>query len=212
MPAVRRFLIAALAIFHAAAVLASSIPSAGQGITRANWADPTVQGEFESWAALLGVGSDALQDRVYGWAVALSDARRTILVPFNAYLDSTGTRQGWKMFVGAHRYPTRAEIAVREGVTWTTVFRERDSEAAWRAERFDTERVRASVFAWGWPSGSKRWTSACKGIAGELFEEMPEINAARCQFTKARTRTAAEVRAGSVIEAEPVFVRVVQRP
>ncbi len=210
-PALRRLLIAALAIFHAAAVCASSIPSAGQGISRSNWSDPTVQGEFDSWARLLGVESEWLQDWAHAGAVKLADARRLVLVPFDDYLDATGTRQGWKMFVGAHRFPTRGEIAVREGLTWTTVFRERDPEASWRAERFDTERMRASIFAWGWPSGSKRWTSACNTFAAELFEERPGIDAVRCQFIKARTPTAAEVRAGTVPEGEAVFVRVVTR-
>jgi len=209
---VRRHLIAVLVIFHAAAVCASSIPSAGQGISRSNWSDPTVQGEFESWSRLLGVPSEALQDWAHEAAVAVSDARRAVLEPFDDYLDATGTRQGWKMFVGAHRFPTRAEIAVREGYAWTTVFRERDAGANWQAARFDTERMRASIFAWGWPSGAKRWTSACKTFAAALFAEMAGIDAVRCQFIKARTPTAAEVRAGTAPEGEAVFVRVVTRP
>jgi len=209
---VRRHLIAVLAIFHAAAVCASSIPSAGQGMSRGNWSDPTVQGEFESWSRLLGVQSEALQDWTYEAAVAVSTARRALLVPFDDYLDATGTRQGWNMFVGAHRFPTRAEIAVREGYTWTTVFRERDAEASWQAARFDTERMRASIFAWGWPSGVKHWTSACKTFAAALFEERSGIDAVRCQFIKARTPTAAEARAGTAPEGEAVFVRVVTRP
>ncbi len=209
----RRLLLAAFVAYHAVAVAVSSIPSAGSGLRRSNWADPTVQEEFATWAGMLGVDGDRLQDQVYAAAVAWQGVRDALATPFQGYLRLTNSRQSWKMFVAAHRYPTRVEIAVFDpGSDWVTVFRERDPEADWMAERFATERVRASVFAWAWPSGIKRWTTACKGFAAQLFAEREGITAVRCQFVKARSPSPREVIDGAVPGGEATLLRVVQRP
>lgn len=209
----RRALLAAFVAYHALAVAVSSIPTAGSGLRRSNWADPTVQQEFTTWSALLGVDSEALQDRVYAAAVAWQGVRDVLAWPFEDYLRLSNSRQSWKMFVAAHRFPARAEVAVRSpGGEWVTVFSERDADADWMAARFATERVRASVFAWSWPSGTKRWTQACKGFASQLFAERDGIDAVRCQFVKARSPSPREVLAGEVPAGEPTLSRVVSRP
>jgi hypothetical protein len=209
---VRRVALALFVAFHAAAVCASSLPSPGAGLERSNWSDPTVQGEFAAWGALLQVEPGALQGLAYRWARRVQRLRNAANLPFDAYLDLTNSRQSWKMFVAAHRHPTRAEIAVRpRGGTWTTVFRERDPVATWRAERFAHERVRAGLFAWGWPSGVQRWNLACRGFAAELFSEDGRVDEVRCQFQKRESPSHEQVLRGEIPPESPVFVRVVER-
>lgn len=199
-------------VFHATAIFLSSVPTPGQGLNRKNWADPTVQEEFATWANLLGVESEALQDNIYEAAKLLQNSRDAVMEPFERYLKQTGSAQSWKMFVAAHRYPTRLQIQVREGVEWETVFYEHDPVATWRAERFGNERMRASVFAWGWSSAARRWTSACQGFAEELYAERPALKSVRCRFLKRRSPSPEQVLSGTADEGEFVLERLVPPP
>jgi hypothetical protein len=101
------------------------------------------------------------------------------------------------MFVAPHLYPTRFEIAVKRGsADWETVFEERSETATWNAARFGTERLRASIFRWGWGAYAQAYHTACEALAHELFDEDPSAVKVRCRFWKARSPSAAEVRAG----------------
>lgn len=207
-----RRLIPFFVVFHALAIFVSSLPTPGQGLNRKNWDDPTVQGEFATWANLLGVETSALQDEIFGIAKAVQGGRDTLMLPFRTYLHHTGSAQSWKMFVAAHRFPTRLQIQVQHPDSrWETVFYERDPTATWRAGRFNNERLRASVFAWGWPSAKKRWASACATFASELFVERDQIVNVRCRFLKRRSPTPQEAQSGTGDEGEWVLERVVPR-
>lgn len=193
----KRHIIAAFVLWHGSAMLASALPSPGAGLNRSYWSDPTVQAEFGTWAGMLGVESDALQDDVFALAQRVQAAVDGVRAPFKPWLDLTHTRQSWKMFVAPHRYPTRLQLRVAgAGGQWRVVYEEDRPGAGWMAARFRNERVRASVFAWGWPAARTKWRSACAGFARDLFGEVPDVERVQCRFAKITSPSAAEVLAG----------------
>jgi hypothetical protein len=118
----KRHLLAAFVLWHAMAMLASALPSPGSGLNRSYWSDPTVQAEFGTWAGMLGVESDDLQDDVYALAVQVQAGVEGVRFPFNRWLSVTNTTQSWKMFVAPHRFPTRLQLrAARAGGEWEVV-------------------------------------------------------------------------------------------
>lgn len=190
-----RHLLAAFVLWHAFAMLASALPSPGKAVDRRYWDEPTVQAEFAVWAGMLHTDSASLQERVHRAAVALADTKGALSAPFKPWLTLTNTTQSWHMFVAPHRFPTRMQLQGRQGSgAWEMLFEEGNPEARWRASRFATERMRANIFAWGWPETKKRWTSACTTFAEELFAERADLDTVRCRFAKAESPTAQQVR------------------
>jgi len=202
---VKRQLVAVFFVWHAVSMAVGAVPTPGAGLNRAAWSQPTVQAEFALWAARLGTESAALQDGVYDVAVGFEAVRRAANVPFRGYAAWTHTRQGWQMFVAPHRFPTRLQLRARGiGRDWDTIFEEGNPDATWRGERFATERVRASVFAWGWPQFKRRWASACAGFGRDLFADRPELDELQCRYAQVQSPSAAQVLAG--VEPEPTWV------
>lgn len=212
MNALGRHLIAAFVLWHALAMLVSSLPSPGRGMDRSYWKDPTVQAELTTWARMLRANPDTFQDRLYAAAGVVQGAKNAVYAPFKPWLKATNTTQSWKMFVAPHRFPARPEIQVRsEGGEWETVYLEGDPTATWRAERFATERMRAATFAWGWPQADSRWRAACGAFADELFAERPDIASVRCRYLKRQSPSAADVLAGEVVAERPTQSHIVTR-
>ncbi|MSQ01606.1 MAG: hypothetical protein EXR71_06905 [Myxococcales bacterium] len=209
----RRHLVAAFVLWHALAMLASSLPSPGRGVNRSYWSEPTVQAEFQAWADVFGTDMATFQDGLYVVAVKVQWAVRSANAPFREWLWVTNTVQSWKMFVAPHRFPTRLQLrAQRSDRSWAVVYEEGDDAPKWRGERFATERMRAAVFAWGWPQNKKRWASACSGFAREYFAEVAEAEAFQCRFGKGASLSAAQVLGGETLKEEWVLERTVQRP
>lgn len=175
--------------YHLVAILIDASPDPSAGMNRTAWKDPTVQREFTRWASILHTDEPTLEDFLWDAAKNLVSVRRVVLVPFRPYLHFVGADQAWQMFVAPHRYPTRLQLQVHSGTgndeaNWTTVFEERSETATWRAERFGSERLRASVFRWGWPNYQEAWHRACRVFAKELLAEHPESDQVRCRFRK----------------------------
>lgn len=209
----KRHLVAAFVLWHALAVLASSLPSPGRGVNRSYWSEPTVQAEFQAWATALGTDLVTFQDGLYVAAVNVQAAVRAANAPFRQYLSVTNTAQSWKMFVAPHRFPTRLQLRAQgSDGSWAVVYEEGDDAPRWRGERFATERMRAAVFAWGWPQNKKRWASACAGFARDYFAETAEAAAFQCRFGKGASLSAAQVLAGETLKEEWVLERMVKRP
>lgn len=207
----KRHLIAGFVLWHASAMLASGFPSPGAGLNRSYWSDPTVQAEFATWADMLGMESEELQDDIYALAGKVQAGVDLARAPFTPWLELTHTRQSWKMFVAPHRFPTRFQLSVASGRgEWTVVYEERSETATWRRERFGNERVRASVFAWGWPAARTKWKSACLGFARDLFVERPDVDRVRCRFAKVTSPSPEQVRADAPVAEKwvlPIEVR-----
>lgn len=209
--------------FHVLAVLAAATPSTASALRRSAWSDPTVQAEFAAWAPRLGLTPEALEERLWGFAVGYNEVRVGMMRPFRPYFELVGAEQSWQMFVAPHTHPTRLEIAEaraplpkgRAGEPeggWQLLFRERDPDADWMARAMGNERVRASVFRWGWSAYAASYKKACRALANRRFAEDSEVTGIRCRFEKTRTPTAAQVRAGAPVEGRWVSPFVVERP
>jgi len=137
------------------------------------------------------------------------------MAPFRPWLRYTGTEQAWQMFVAPHRHPTRMQLQVHKPGTeeegWETVFEERSETYTWRAERFSSERLRASIFRWGWPNYQTAWKQACKVFADELFVERADIDQVRCRMFRRSSPSPEQVRSGSPDPGKWTYVLVHQR-
>jgi hypothetical protein len=193
---VRRHLIGAGVALHLLAIGLQGLPSPSGAISRAAWADPTVQAELATWAARLGVGAGDLEDRLWTLATAWTRARSAALRPFAPYHALAGTAQSWKMFVAPHVFPTRLRIEVHRGGAWETVFVERSAEHRWLAHLLGNDRLRAVIFRMGWPQYARLRADFAAWVAERAAIDLPGARQVRISFDKRRTPSAAEVRAG----------------
>lgn len=205
---------AAFVAFHLLAITLDASPSPGAGMSRAAWKDPTVQAEFGRWAGILGMDSATLEAQLWDTATTFTETRRTVMTPFWPYLEATGTSQAWQMFVAPHRFPTRMQLQVhRSGHDhddYQTIFEERSDVFTWRQARFNSERLRAAIFRWGWPNYQKAWQAACKVFARELMAEDAEIDVLRCRMFKQRSPSPEEFIQNTADPGDWVFVQIVK--
>ena len=202
---------AAIVAVHCVAIALSALPNPAEGLNRKNWADPTVQAEFDRYAGWLGMESMALQDQAYAIAKVAAKSRAAIVEPFDPYLRVLGIRQNWRMFVAPHRWPTRIEIAGSvDGQTWEPVYFEADPTLRWNADAFDTEPYTGMLFRWGWTSYAKDYDRGCKGLARLLAADRPDFTKVRCRAWKSTTISAAQARAGETPEGKWIFEKVVR--
>jgi hypothetical protein len=206
---VRRHLLAAAVTAHLAAIALQAFPSPAGGVQRSAWADPTVQAEIRVWADRVGMSPRALEDRLFRFATAWSSARAAVLRPLIPYYRYAGTWQSWKMFVAPHVWPTRMQIEVRRGGEWQLVYRERSADAPWLAPTLSNDRFRATIFRMGWPQYGPLRRDFAAWVAESAAVDFPDATQVRVSFLKQRTRSAAEVRAGSAPEPERVMYATV---
>lgn len=211
--ALRSQLRALFVAVHVAAIALSAVPSPEGGLSRANWNDPTVQGEMAAWSRVFGMKPEPFTDALYGVAVRYQEGLDVILWPVVRWERLTGTGQSWKMFIAAHRFPSRLRIEARPAASgsrraapaddagWELLFEERSPDATWMAAAFDVERLRASIFRWSWPGYAKSGKRACAALALRAFAEDPARVEVRCRFLKVRSLSPDEAARGEHPEA-----------
>ena len=191
-------------------------PDTSAGLKRSAWKEPTVQAEFQSWSAMLGVPQPELEDQLWTFAVGWNAARRSVVKPFHRYLSWAQCTQSWQMFVAPHTTPSRLQIQERLSAdaaeTWSTIFEERDPDHTWMADAFGVERMRASVFRWSWPSYETSWKRGCSALARLRFAESQSTSAVRCRFWQARTPSPEQVIRGELPKGKWMRPVVVERP
>jgi hypothetical protein len=218
-PTVRRIgrqLLVALAAVHVFAITLAALPSPSGGLRRADWAQPTVQGEFDAWAGRLSavglsITSEALQDHLFDFAVAYGTAHDQALEPFRTYFQLCGTTQSWKMFIAPHRYPAKLQIIVVDGGERRVVFEERHREARWMERQLSHDRFRSAIFRYGW--GTKypdAWKGFTEWIGRRAEADFPAATKVEVRFLSYRTPSPEEVRAGVVPDTRVSRRRVIQ--
>jgi len=205
-------LVAAAVLWHGLAMVFDATPDTSAGLRRQAWKEPTVQAEFASYAELLGVEEPVLEEQLWAFATGWNTARGTLIAPFRRYLALVHCSQSWQMFVAPHTTPSRLQVQemTPEG-GWATLFEERDPEHTWMVTAFGTERMRASVFRWSWPSYESSWKRGCQGLAEVRFAES-ETTAVRCRFWQAPTPSPDQVLDDSAPPGRWVREQVVRRP
>jgi hypothetical protein len=208
-PVIRRHLVGLYVAFHVLAVVIAAVPGTGKMLDRRAWEEPTVQAEFEAWAERFGTDSATLQAFAFDGATRVLEIRAMVLTPFEPYLRLTGQWQNWVMFVAPHRYPTRLQLRVKEASgDWRVLYEEGNPAARWRSAAFATERMRSSVFRWGWPSYEKAWAAACRALARAAKADDPTIMKMQCRFWKQRSPSPEEVLSGTEPDGAWVLTRV----
>ncbi len=186
-------------------------------MNRKAWADPTVQAEFAAWADRFGMEPKAFEEELWAFAEGYNRGYGRLLAPVRPYEALVGTEQSWKMFIAPHRFPTRLQIAGRQtgggtdGGDWTVLFEEGSPDATWSAGILRHERLRASIFRWGWPAYQAAWSRGCAAIARRVFADFDMFTQARCRFWKAPSPSPAQAASGVVPEGSWVYTRVVDR-
>lgn len=203
---------AALVAFHLVAITLSALPSPEGGLNRSTWSDPTVQAEFAAWSARLGMDEAVFEERLWEFGNAYGDAYKKLLTPVRPYEKLVGSEQSWKMFIAPHRFPTRLEIAGRpDGGEWTVLFSESSPTYTWREDLLRLERLRSSIFRWGWPNYSSAWSKGCIGLATLAFADFPDVTEVRCRFWKARSPSPEQAASGEIPTGTWFSPRLVQR-
>jgi hypothetical protein len=128
--------------------------------------------------------------------------RSEVLQPFLPYYHYCGTFQGWRMFVGPHRYPLVLHIEVAEHGQWRPIYIERDTQYRWRARQLNSYRFRAVLFRLGWPGYEGELKRLAHWVATEAARDFPEAEQVRLRFYQRRTPSPDEVRAGAPITGE----------
>ena len=198
---------AALVLLHLVAMLVLATPNLGSTLSRDAWKQPTVQQEFEAWAARLrGWGSDidaaGLEEWAWGIATRWTRFRDALKTPFQPYADYLGVRQRWRMFAAPHRFPERLVVEVRERGAWRRVFVAGSNEYAWRRGQLMHDRMRSALFRYGWPHYRGSYERLCEWLAARAAEDFPEADALRCGLYRAATATPEQARAGEVPAGE----------
>lgn len=187
---------------HLIAISILAFPSPSGGLSRSDWRNPTVQGEFQAWTERLqGLGwsgnSEELQDSVFGFASAYADVHAQLKRPFYWYYRYCGTYQSWRMFIAPHRHPSRFQIRIRQEGDWRVVYEARHAEHRWQASVLDHDRMRSALFRYGWLN---RYRRSYKGLGSWLARkaavDFPGADSIQLRFANHRTPTPEEVVAG----------------
>lgn len=203
-------------LFHLTAITLMALPAPGGGMSRAAWRNPTVQAEFQAWTERLnGLGMsltvDEFEDRAWTLASGFMKLRTEALRPFSPYYRYCGTGQSWRMFVAPHRFPSRLEFRVRELGRWRRIYVARDPELDWRAHELDHDRLRSSVFRYGWSQYRRHYRVFARYYGERALEDFPEADAVQVRFYTYRTLSPQEARSGMDPDGEYVSEYIVHR-
>lgn len=191
---------AALIALHVFAITALALPSAGSGLNRKAWNNPTVQEEFAQWSERLGtlgiaLPPDELQDVAYAFASSWNTVQSTAVAPFKPYYRHFGTYQSWRMFVAPHRYPARLHVDIDRGEGWEPLYVARSEVHTWRRRQLDQDRLRSAIFRYGWRKNAA-YTAFGRWLAARAAEDFPDARRMRTRFFVYKTLPPEQVRAG----------------
>lgn len=214
-PSAGAHLRAGLLALHLFAITLLALPSAGSGLNRKAWENPTVRGELAAWTGrlnTLGIGIEQEQLTDIAWTVASgwSGVLRTATVPFQPYYRQLGTYQSWRMFVAPHRHPARLHIEIDRGRGWETLYVARSDEHAWRRRQLDQDRLRSAIFRYGWPHIQRRgvYDGFVNWLARQAALDFPDASRLRTRFFVYQTLSPEQTRAGRSPEGHFDYERV----
>jgi hypothetical protein len=199
-----------LIALHLVAITLLALPSVGEGMNRAAWQDPTVQGEFTWWAARandcgIALTPAELENGLWKTASAYESVRGRALAPFAPYYTYCGTYQSWRMFAGPHRYPSRLHIDIEENGTWRPVYIKSDPHYGWLAEQLDHYRMRPFLYRLSWyhySAGNHDFDQLADWVARRAAHDFPTAQRVRVRFFAFRTLSPEEVKAGVPVTGE----------
>ena len=174
-----------LITIHLLAIILKAIPAPEGGMNKADWKNPTVQAELQTWtttfnAAGVEVTSVELEEHLWNLAQHYMAIRKGILRPFRTYYKYFGADQNWRLFVAPHMYPSKLHIDVFIDDNWVPLYRP-FSIHQWNANIIETSRFRPAIFRYSWTRYKRHYRKMGLYFAKRAAEDFPTA-------TKMRTR------------------------
>lgn len=194
-------LVGAFVAFHLVAISLAALPAPPGSFSRDDLLDEDVQASVIAWNSRLnnlGLNTtvDQLSDLLWQSGSRYMSLRQALLTPLAPYYDLCGTAQGWRMFVGAHRNPTRLRIEVHAAGKWQTVYQQGSREHNWMRTQLNHEHWRTVIFTIAVFGGKERQEQFASWAAREAMVDYPGADALRVRVYKSRSPTPAEVKQG----------------
>ncbi|MCA9572454.1 MAG: hypothetical protein KC656_31660 [Myxococcales bacterium] len=111
------------------------------------------------------------------------------------------------MFVAPHVHPARLRVEVEDASGWHAVYEARSDEATWRRAFFDHFRMRSVTFRYAWPPFRKPYDAFAAWLADRAADDFPDATRVRVSYTKRRSPSPEEVRAGTRPEGRTILAR-----
>lgn len=197
-----RDLVAVGVVLHLLATGLQALPSAGAGLDRRAWQDPTVQAELAAWReglASVGISTtpEGFEDGLYALATGVEGARDVVLAPFEPYLRYSGSWQSWKMFVAPHRHPARLVVTLGRGADAEVLYR-RGEVAEVPLTALDHDRMRGVQFRMAWPGYRRHAPRLAEAIAARVRAHDPQVDRVVVFYERRPTPRPEQVRAGEI--------------
>jgi len=191
-------------VFHAAAMLALSLPGTGRMRDPAFWRAAHTRSEVARWARFLGaLGVETtaadLEETLRDLGGGYAEARRSIVAPFLTYAELAHLRQGWSMFSSPQTHPAEVwiEIDRGDGAGFVPVYVERSPVHRWRHHQLDHNRVRKLMGRLARSTRRRHWRDLARWAAAQLATDFPDAQRARFRLRRWRSPTPAALHRGA---------------
>ena len=167
---------------------------------------PEARQELDRWMTVvdrlgLDLNRDDLIDLVKDLSGRGANIQKRVLKPFRPLIRITQTDQAWALFATPDSHPNRLEVRVRVDGSWQLVYRALDAEYRELAGPIEYRRVRGVHDLLRRESvGFKHF---CEWVAGRLFNEHPDADAAEVRLVRLHTTLPGE----PVDPTEDVWIR-----
>lgn len=192
-----------LVAFHLIGVTLMAFPAPTGARSEKVWKEAYLGRQIAAWTRpLVALGFDLTPARsaeiAKRAAFAYLDVRDVIVAPFQPYTRLCGTSQSWHMFGSVNPEPGRIQAELEIGGAWRTVYRARDPELDWLADKLDQERMRAAANPWSWGLSKTTYKGFCRWLGAEAKRDYPDATQIRCAILRAKLPEPAALRAGQV--------------
>lgn len=189
-------LAAVFVVLHIVSSCVDVVPNLGQALDRRTWREPRVRHELDLWAARLGMERAPFEDRLYKLTRSIQGTRALVETPLRPWLDVTGNKQSWAMFIAGTRDRDRFQVRARtctpsdpsptevERCPWIALYTRGVDEEDFLRDILEHPRVRSATFRWGWPAKKKAFQRGCAAIARRVFEAKPDVVDVQCRWER----------------------------
>lgn len=195
-----RFVYAFVA-FHVIAITLAALPAPPEALEREDLSTGEEAENLAAWSKRLSqcglaVSQSELEETLWHAAEKYKKIRKEILAPFQPYYKFCGARQGWKMFVGPHRTPSRLHIDIQENGVWRPIYIEGSRKHNWLRSRLNHEHWRTALFTAVYFQKQRPLKEFVGWAAERAALDFPEAEKLRLRVYRFRTLSPSEVKKG----------------
>lgn len=212
LQSLRRHLITAFVLAHAAIITTQALPLPGKVLTDASVDRPEMSRDLKLWAAPLvraGVVDEGDEARtLQGWNNAVARARANLLRPLWRYAHVTGTHQSWRMFPTVRARGARLHVHLQRepGGAWEPLFVEHSAHR-WQARLLNQERTRALRSTFSKRNGlhRDRYRRFVSWLSDRAAEDFPGAHQLRVRYQKVEILPPAKLRAAGELPVGELY-------